>query len=135
MTAVAEGDCNAPPLPIFVYGTLQPGGAGFVELGLEDRVACLGAAFVRGALYHLGDYPGAILHGDGLIRGQLLKPLDDGVLPLLDAYELYCPDDPDGSEYIRQVTLLVGCDARCWIYVYNCTVTDAPVISSGQWRP
>jgi gamma-glutamylcyclotransferase (GGCT)/AIG2-like uncharacterized protein YtfP len=120
-------------LPIFVYGTLQPGDVGFVELGLEGRVALVGADVVCGKLYDLGDYPGAVLGGSDLIRGQILRPLDDGVLPLLDAYELYQPGDPKESEFLRLRVVTAHHNLNCWIYVYNWTVTDAPVISGGDW--
>jgi gamma-glutamylcyclotransferase (GGCT)/AIG2-like uncharacterized protein YtfP len=120
-------------LPIFVYGTLQPGDVGFAELAIETRVQCLGPAFVRGILHDLGDYPGIVLAGSGLVRGQLIQPLDMDVLPLLDKYELYDPYDPKESEFLRLRTLAGPRLLSCWIYVYNWTVTDSPVIPGGDW--
>lgn len=128
-----EGAADALSLPIFVYGTLRPGDVGFAEAGLAGRVAPLGPAFVRGLLYDLGDYPGAVLTGSGLIAGELLRPLDPGVLPLLDEYEIYSPADPKGSEYLRLRTVTVDTGISVWIYVYNRSIADRAPIPGGDW--
>ncbi len=120
-------------LPVFVYGTLRPGQPGFDEMGLGARVDLLGPASVIGTLYDLGDYPGALLQGDGVIVGDLLRPRDDAVLSSLDSFELFDPEDPAASEYLRVPTCLLNGGRSVWIYVYNFSLTEARVIPSGDW--
>ncbi|HEX7854370.1 MAG TPA: gamma-glutamylcyclotransferase family protein [Sphingobium sp.] len=127
--------CPLPdPTPIFVYGTLRPGDVGFIEAGLEGRVALLGPACVRGTLYDLGDYPGAVLGGTGLIVGELLRPLDDALLAILDGYELYDPVDEKRSEYLRLRVTIVDANLSAWIYAYNHSLKGVPIIPGGDWR-
>ncbi|MFT3967596.1 MAG: gamma-glutamylcyclotransferase family protein [Sphingobium sp.] len=128
-----EEDRGAP-LPVFVYGTLRPGDVGFAEAGLAGRVDLLGPARVNGTLYDLGDYPGIVPGGSGVVMGELLLPRDGGVLPLLDEYEIYDPADPKGSEYQRLRVLTLDLSLSVWIYSYNRSVTGLPVISGGDWR-
>lgn len=119
-------------LPVFVYGLLRPGRAGFAELNLEERMRVVGPDAVAGRLYDLGDYPGLIPGGEGIVLGELLLPRDPDVLAALDRYEDHDPADPDGSEYLRlRLTTLGGRDA--WAYVYRWDITDRPVIEGGDW--
>lgn len=117
---------------MFVYGTLRPGEQGFEELGLAARVDMLGMDSISGTLFDLGDYPGAVLNGDGTITGAMLMPRDEGVMALLDEFELFTPDDPAGSEYLRVWTVTDG-GITVWIYVYNFSLAGAVVIASGDW--
>ncbi len=121
-------------LPIFVYGLLKPGLAGYLELDLAHRTLIAGPDRLAGTLYDLDDYPGALPGGSGTIHGVLLHPLTSGVLADIDSYELFDPADPDGSEYLRVcVTTLGGIDA--WTYAYNRSVAGAPALSDGIWPP
>lgn len=119
-------------LPVFVYGLLKPGFAGFAELRLDDRVNVIGPDRVHGTLYNLGDYPGLMPGGDDTVAGVLLRPLDAQVLDDMDAYELFDPADPAGSEYIR-ARLVTTSGASVWAYAYNRPVGDAPVVPRGAW--
>jgi gamma-glutamylcyclotransferase (GGCT)/AIG2-like uncharacterized protein YtfP len=123
----------SPVLPVFVYGLLCPRFEGFAELCLADRVDILGPDRITGTLYDLGDYPGLVPSGAGIVVGELLMPRDDGVLALLDAYELYDPANPQASEYVRvRVTTLDG-GIDAWVYAYNRDVGGVPVIAGGRW--
>lgn len=122
-----------PRTPVFVYGTLRPGQPAFKELRLAERVVCLGPATVAGTLYDLGDYPGAILGDSGVIAGELLMPRDDAVFTVLDAFELFNPQNPDQSEYLRVQTMTSADEASAWIYVYNFALNGARSIPSGDW--
>ncbi|HEX7871343.1 MAG TPA: gamma-glutamylcyclotransferase family protein [Sphingobium sp.] len=124
---------DASALPIFVYGTLRPGDVGFTEAGLEGRVEIVGPACVHGTLYDLGEYPGIVLDGIGLVHGELLLPRDNGVLPLLDDYELYNPSDPASSEYVRVCVKTVDSGVSTWIYIYNFPLSNVPTIGGGDW--
>jgi gamma-glutamylcyclotransferase (GGCT)/AIG2-like uncharacterized protein YtfP len=119
--------------PVFVYGLLRPGRAGFAELDLAGRVDILGPALVAGTLHDLGDYPGVTLGGPGLIMGELLLPRDEGVIVQLDAFELYDATDPAGSEYLR-VEAVTTTGMTIWIYIYNFPLNGVPVIASGDWN-
>jgi len=120
-------------LPVFVYGTLRSGEAGFAELGLGELVETLGPATVAGTLYDLGEYPGALLGSGAIISGELLLPRDEAVLALLDAYELFDPADPAGSEYRRVQTATKDDGIKIWIYVYNFPLENARLIPGGDW--
>ena len=124
---------------LFLYGTLRPG---LAPSELARRVASLrrvGTGSIRGRLYDLGPYPGAILDAsaDTRILGEVFQLPDTGlVLEALDAYECYCPGDPDGSLYLRvrgEVTLEEGRQVLCWVYVYNRNVGDAARVESGDY--
>ena len=86
----------------------------------------MGEGFVRGVLYDLGGYPGAVAdregerqdhrNGDGAAgrRGHCLQQLDE--------YEGFDPRAPETSEYIRErqiVELKTGGTVECWFYRYN----------------
>ncbi|CAN5115992.1 gamma-glutamylcyclotransferase [soil metagenome] len=120
-------------LPVFVYGTLRTGEAGFVELGLGALVEPLGPATVAGTLYDLGEYPGAVLGGESVISGELLLPRDEAVLAMLDAYEVFDPSDPAGSEYLRIRSETEEGPVKIWIYVYNFPLENALPIAGGNW--
>lgn len=120
------------PLPVFVYGLLRPGCAGFAELNLAKRAVVIGPDRIAGTLHDLGDYPGLAMGGESIVTGELLLPRDEDVLADLDAYELYDPADPAGSEYLRiQVTTLGG--RLAWVYAYRGDLGNRPIIASGDW--
>jgi gamma-glutamylcyclotransferase (GGCT)/AIG2-like uncharacterized protein YtfP len=119
-------------LPVFVYGLLRPGCAGFAELKLGERAIRIAPDRIAGRLYDLGDYPGVVLGGESIVVGELLLPRDSGVLADLDGYEQYDPVDPGSSEYLRtRVTTLGGREA--WVYAYRQEIGDRPVIAGGDW--
>lgn len=119
---------------LFLYGTLMVGEPAYSELGLEKHLVLIGRDRIAGTLYHLGDYPGLVPGGSGIIQGELFVAPDVGLLAKLDAFELCDPADPEASEYlrIRVTTLDNGHDA--WVYAYNRAVTGMPVIASGNWQ-
>lgn len=119
---------------LFLYGTLMTGEPGHRELRLAKRLVLIGRDRIAGTLYDLGDYPGLILSGSGIVQGELFAAPDSGLLGEIDAFELYDPFDREASEYlrIRVTTLDSGHDA--WTYAYNCGVRGMPVIASGNWH-
>ena len=122
------------PIFFFVYGLLMSGGTGFRALGLESRVRRLGPDKVAGRLYHLGDYPGLITGRHGLVQGELIATQDVRLIDELDAYELYDPGNPTGSEYRRIEVDLLMSGRRVWAYEYNRPVKNKPIIATGNWR-
>lgn len=122
------------PIYFFVYGLLMRGGTGFRALGLERRVRQLGPDKVSGRLYHLGDYPGLIIGRHGLVHGEVFSVQDPGLIDEFDAYELYDPENPTGSEYCRIEVDLLTSGRRVWAYEYNRPVRNKPIIATGNWR-
>jgi gamma-glutamylcyclotransferase (GGCT)/AIG2-like uncharacterized protein YtfP len=111
---------------LFVYGTLRP------RRG-ERSARVHGAARLRGRLWDLGAYPGAMLDSEapGFVHGEVIDGGDDAeLLARLDAYE--------GAEYRRDRVTLQTDDGRqyaCWIWVLVTEPPDAPRIESGVWEP
>lgn len=89
---------------LFLYGTLmQPESDEEVAL-VVNRLHRIGAASVRGRLYDLGDYPGAVVDpsANTSVRGELVElPEDESVLHVLDRYEEFDPTNPQQSLFVR----------------------------------
>jgi gamma-glutamylcyclotransferase (GGCT)/AIG2-like uncharacterized protein YtfP len=124
---------------LFAYGTLQPGLAPTKIARVAAKLRPVGEGFVRGVLYDLGGYPGAVADSNalGLIVGTVMElPEDEGLLARLDAYEGFDPKAPEKSEYIREkqaVELKAGGKVECWFYKYNRKARDADRVESGAW--
>lgn len=128
------------PHHLFVYGTLSPRHAPPEIRATVRRLRPVGQASVRGRLYDLGEYPGAILsaRSRSVIRGEVFElPEDSTTLPSLDDYEGFEPAKPASSLFLRRewpVTMDDGKRLRCWVYIYNGTMKDAEPVSSGRYR-
>ena len=119
---------------LFVYGLLMPGQSGYHELGLADRTQRLGPDRVCGTLYDLGDYPGLIVEGAGMVHGEILRSSDATLFAELDAYELYDPENLDCSDYRRVQIATFDRALPVWTYVYLRPLNGCPVIETGDWR-
>jgi gamma-glutamylcyclotransferase (GGCT)/AIG2-like uncharacterized protein YtfP len=110
---------------LFVYGTLLPGKAPREIAPVVQKLRPLGDGFVRGRLYDLGQYPGAIPAKTGqLITGKIFEiPEEPDLLKRLDEYEEFDAEKPEGSLFLRKklpVTRTAGNQRLlCWIYVYK----------------
>lgn len=125
---------------LFVYGTLLPHLAPEAILNEVRQFKWLGHAAVRGRLYNLGLYPGAVLDiaADTQIIGQVCQlPDNPAVLSALDDYEgVYYADNSPDSLFVRTTTVAEFLDGRemtCWIYVYNRDVGDAALVPDGDY--
>jgi len=125
---------------LFAYGTLQPGRAPAGVAALAAKLRPVGEGFVRGALYDLGRYPGAVpdSRAKSRIAGTVMElPEDENFLRLLDDYEGFDPKAHGSSEFVRErqsVELSDGHRMECWFYRYNGKPDEARRIASGAWR-
>ena len=124
---------------LFLYGTLHPSKAPEEIAGVVERFRRLGSASVRGRLYDLGEFPGAIIDPSSrtIIHGELVAlPADARILQALDRYEEFDPLDPRQSLFIRRKTkvrLANGSSREAWIYVYNRPPGDAKIVRGGDY--
>jgi gamma-glutamylcyclotransferase (GGCT)/AIG2-like uncharacterized protein YtfP len=124
---------------LFVYGTLSPRNAPPEIAATVSRLRPVGSASVRGRLYDLGEYPGAVLSEKSrtLIRGEVFElPGDRNTLTALDNYEGFEPTKPSSSLFLRRVwpvTMDDGKRVRCWVYIYNGTTKGAPALRNGRY--
>jgi gamma-glutamylcyclotransferase (GGCT)/AIG2-like uncharacterized protein YtfP len=94
------------PPRFFFYGTLITGAPPRVRKALS-RLSDLGPARMRGRLLAIPDpegwYP-ALIAGRQAVAGRLFEATRDFVaadLAAPDAYEVFCPDQPAASLYLR----------------------------------
>lgn len=128
----AQVDRGLEPRHVAVYGTLR------LErvrrgLGVAAMVDPRGRCLLPGRLHDLGAYPGLMLDRDGEVVAELLAVVDDAALGVLDGYEGYRPDDPDGSLFRRVALQCLDAPLVAWCYLYNRAPAGAPVIGSGDW--
>jgi gamma-glutamylcyclotransferase (GGCT)/AIG2-like uncharacterized protein YtfP len=124
---------------LFAYGTLR--GSAETEwsrfLSATSRFADSGRT--RGALFHLGGYPGVTVctEDDAWVRGEVFLLNDpSSALPLLDVYEGCSPDDPPPHEFERQVVTVEldsGRSVEAWAYIYCLETRGKARIGSGDY--
>jgi len=125
---------------LFAYGTLQPDQVPEEVASAVAKLEPVGKGSVRGVLYDLGEYPGAVLKTASRkrITGTVFRlSSDPKVLRELDAYEGFDPKAPERSLFVRalhRVTLSQGGTLRCWVYEYNKEPGAAKVLSAGRFR-
>jgi gamma-glutamylcyclotransferase (GGCT)/AIG2-like uncharacterized protein YtfP len=125
---------------LFAYGTLRPGLAPAHIADLAAKLRPMGEGHIRGKLYDLGGYPGAVPDASATNRivGTVMElPDDPEILRRLDAYEECDPLAPDTSEYVRElqrVELATGGSLDCWFYRYNWKPDELRAIASGDWK-
>jgi len=113
---------------LFVYGAMLRDGAQAAMLGDRRRRP----ARARGTLYDLpAGYP-ALTRGDGEVFGELIEPVDESLLRLIDHYE--------GVHEGRMVRAIrrVHVDTthvQAWMYLMdNPRQYGGRPIASGRWR-
>lgn len=125
------------PAHIFFYGTLMRGFPLRERSGVESLIRFVGPGEIRGALFDLGPYPGAI-EADGTVRGEVYDMLAPGpILARVDAIEHYTPGAPAASEYRRRAVRARLDDGQArdvWVYFYNRPLGAARVVADGDYR-
>ncbi|HZN10217.1 MAG TPA: gamma-glutamylcyclotransferase family protein [Blastocatellia bacterium] len=124
---------------LFVYGTLRPGLAPPAVAHIIQQLRRVGAGSVRGRLYNLGAYPGALPDpaAETTIAGEVFEiPNDLAFWSALDDYEGFDPGSPGASLFVRtrcRVTLAGGRELESWIYAYNRHPKAAPLVVGGDY--
>ena len=122
---------------LFVYGSLLDEDNEFA-IYLKDNSKFYSTGKVKGTLYDIGEYPGAILFPEGgeYIYGNILKiDTPEKVFKVIDDYEGYGGEQSWPNEFIR---ILTGIEVEaevidCWIYVYNLPVNGLRYIKGGRY--
>ena len=124
---------------IFVYGTLLKQMASDMHYVLARHCDYFSDGVMRGRLYEVCGYPGAIESGDtnDKVYGELYKMNDPKlVLALLDEYEECSNRFPMPHEYSRNLlSIELGCGdlVVAWVYLYNHDVSKLQQIMSGDY--
>ena len=106
---------------LFVYGTLR---TGFRSHQILQRLHArfLGRGRVRGRLFDLCRYPGAVESRNGaeFVSGEVYRlPRAEMAFRVLDRYEGFDPSLPESGEFVRNKTIVTmdsGREIRAWIY-------------------
>ena len=124
---------------LFVYGTLRQQSATHPHPLLADHCVYCSPGVMRGKLYAVRDYPGAIVSSDvhDRVFGELYGILNrKRVLTRLDDYEECSNKFPLPHEYSRKrlpIALPGGGSAVAWVYLYNYDVSNLEQIVSGDY--
>jgi gamma-glutamylcyclotransferase (GGCT)/AIG2-like uncharacterized protein YtfP len=122
---------------LFIYGTLLNNDNKYgIYLRNNSRHHSTGK--LKGKLYDIGEYAGAILSGgDGeCINGDIVQmDSPEKVLTVIDDYEGFGEDQPQPNEFIRVlVEVETECGrVNCWTYLYNLPVTNLQWIKTGRY--
>jgi gamma-glutamylcyclotransferase (GGCT)/AIG2-like uncharacterized protein YtfP len=128
------------PEYLFAYGTLLSDHPSSEVASAIAQLKHIGPATIRGYLFDLGEYPGAVIDPTAttLVHGEVYElPNDEQFLAKLDAYEEYDPSSPSDSLFVREKCIARGSDDRifeCWAYRYNREIKRAQMITSGQYQ-
>lgn len=124
---------------LFVYGSLRSGFHHPAYEYISKYFKLLSEARVKGRLYDMGSYPGAVPASDDVyIIGELydLKNPEDfsWAIEQLDAYEGVDPEEGEEPIYKRELTEVVYGDKKttAWIYWYVADLGERSAIASGD---
>jgi gamma-glutamylcyclotransferase (GGCT)/AIG2-like uncharacterized protein YtfP len=122
---------------LFVYGSLIDEGNEFA-IYLKGNSTFYSPGKVKGKLYDIGEYPGAVLSAedDAYIYGNILRiDTPEKVFKVIDDYEGYGGEQSWPNEFTRVLTYIeteIGI-INCWIYVYNLPVNGLGYIKGGRY--
>lgn len=117
---------------VFVYGTLRRSGRNDIAR-YRPSPMWVGEAHVAGTLYDLGAYPGIVLAGERLVRGEVyaVEPAVEAALDVLEEVA-----DDDSGEYIKRSVCVdvEGLSIDCVVYeIHPSRIAGRRVIESGDW--
>ncbi len=119
---------------LFVYGTLQIKGNHFADF-LNKNAQFVSAGKLKGELFDLGNYPGAVYapDSDSYVKGMVFELENpDLVLRELDFYEGI---GSSGCEYVREIVPIVTVNEiiECWVYLFILSTGDNFKINDGDY--
>ena len=128
-----------PNAHLFVYGSLMCQFENPATALLQVHAVCLGRATMRGFLYEIDWYPGAVYESStpAYVHGELWQINDEAALwPILDDYETVDSDQPGKESYDRrQVEVLHRNEPfLAWVYLYNLPTAGLKRIESGRFE-
>ena len=130
---------NSPVNHLFVYGSLRKGFHSPVYEYISRYFHFIGEGKVKGQLFDLGSYPGAVpVKSDSFIMGELYQIKNESefswAIAQLDDYEGLDAEAGEESLYRRELAdIFINNEiVASWIYWYNGDVTGSPVIASGD---
>jgi gamma-glutamylcyclotransferase (GGCT)/AIG2-like uncharacterized protein YtfP len=123
------------PKHLFVYGTLTRGSRSPFAALLEARARYIGNAWVRGRLYRLGHFPGAVPDPASRSRiwGDVYFLRDPMLIGAIDQYEgcgAYGRAVPLFRREAVQVVLAGGKELDAWIYRFTGRTKGRPAVHS-----
>lgn len=122
---------------LFVYGTLLDDSNEFA-LYLKNNCRLYAKGKFKGALYDIGEYPGAIADSNypGYVYGSIFILNDaNSALKYLDDYEGFGPEQKQPNLFVRGI-IEVESDKgiiNCWCYFYNLPIDGLVLIGSGDY--
>jgi gamma-glutamylcyclotransferase (GGCT)/AIG2-like uncharacterized protein YtfP len=126
-------------LKLFVYGSLRSGFKHPAYEYISKYFILLGNAKVRGRLFDMGSYPAAVAsNDDAFIVGELYELKNEAgfswAFEQLDDYEGVHGEDGQPPMYVRQLSTVYYNDqtTTAWIYWFNGSIDDQPLIPSGD---
>lgn len=121
---------------LFAYGTLRRGFPLHAHIG-KLSLKYLGRGTIKGHLYNLGNFPGAVPSSQHNIIGELYEiPGGEHQLGDLDKLEEFFPDRSRRSLFIREKTgvrLRNGKRVSAWVYFLPRRPRRARLIESGDY--
>ncbi|MCD2453101.1 gamma-glutamylcyclotransferase [Methylicorpusculum oleiharenae] len=127
---------------LFVYGSLRKGMPNAMAEWLEHQADWLETSFIKGQLFDIGDYPGAISIPDctDKVWGDIYRMDDDlscaNILGQLDEFEECTEHFSIPHEYLRIKTPVFrsnGQSLEAWFYLYNRPVERFKRITEGDY--
>jgi len=129
---------DTPVIHLFVYGSLRRGFHHPVFDYIKNHFTFVADGKAKGKLYDLGLYPAALPAADGTLIGELFIANSeedfDWAISQLDDYEGLNPEVDETPLYRRELVEVLhnNNNTQAWIYWYNGSVEDKPVVESGD---
>ncbi|MDB5156146.1 MAG: btrG [Mucilaginibacter sp.] len=122
---------------LFVYGSLLSADNEFANY-LSNNATFYSHGKLKGKLYDMGEYPGAIVGDDDVydISGSIYKLNNPKqALKVLDDYEGFGNDQEQPNLFIRELLPVSTSHGaiNCWVYLYNRAISDLVEIKSGEY--
>ncbi|MES2623657.1 MAG: gamma-glutamylcyclotransferase family protein [Pseudomonadota bacterium] len=126
------------PSHIFVYGTLRRAASSVIHHEWLDGCVYVANGWMRGRLYEISHYPGAVESQDlrDKVVGEVYKLDTQEALDRLDQYEECSASFPEPHEYSRKIVeVTIGGDESvlAWAYIFNREVVNLQQIKSGDY--